>query len=97
MSEMKKPVWVAQDLLFNSDRGFFTIKRGTKGYLVTPTDAERSRLATLREGGARFFVVELEGKRRYLERSQLLGEREWANAKASSKAKLSKLAKRRKR
>lgn len=103
MGKNDRPVWTARDLEFHScgpdccekrPSGFFTIPKGTKGLLVRPRKAEKARLMFLREAGERYFLVELLGVRRYLLRSDLLGEDAHNQERKKSKSRLAKLAQR---
>ena len=100
----KRPVWLARDLQFHCcgpdccggtrPRGFWIAKKGTKCFLVRPKSSEKERMGFLRSEGDRYFLVELEGKRRYLLRSDLMGEEEVKKEREKSKSRLGKLAKR---
>lgn len=66
--------------------GIHTVPKHTSCHMVVPTDDEREYLAKkqnkarkARDAELRYFVVELAGKRRYLERSELLGKQEMAS------------------
>jgi len=61
------------------------VPKHTKCHMVVPTNDEREYLAKkqnkakkARDAQLRYFVVELAGRRRYLERSELLGKKEMA-------------------
>ena len=100
MSRTKsRPVWLSKTILFHScgpgccdplPKGTHEFKSGTKGELVNPTTAEKNRLRVLREKGD-WFVVDIKGKRRFLERSSLQGEKERSTQVKKTKSKLSKL------
>ena len=98
---MRKAVWLSRDLMFHScgpaccdqrPKGMYEVRKGTECYLVKPTTAERLRVEFLRGQGRKCFVVEVNGKRRFLDRDDLQSTAQHEESQRKSRIKLTRLS-----